>query len=61
MNIVTKFDISQKKFHHYWLPLMYKHQECTFYITASHGFIYPKDLNNLKDVIFYMEYSMKIK
>lgn len=48
MNIVTRFDISQKKFHWYWLPLIYKHQDCEFYITAARGFIYPKDLKNLK-------------
>lgn len=48
MKIVTVFDGQQKKFHWYWLPLIYKHQEVTFYVQAPRGFIYPKDIKNLK-------------
>ena len=48
MVIETHFDGNQKKFHHYWLPLIYKHQECEFHVTASRGFTYPKDIANLK-------------
>ena len=45
MIIHTKFNGEQKKFHWYWLPLIYKHQECQFYIDGD--FIYPKDIKNL--------------
>lgn len=45
MVIVTEFKGDQKSFHHYWCPLMYKHQECSFYIKGE--FIYPRDLKNL--------------
>lgn len=45
MVIVTEFKGDQKSFHHYWCPLMYKHQECQFYVKGE--FIYPKDLKNL--------------
>lgn len=45
MVIVTEFEGDQKSFHHFWCPLMYKHQECQFYIKGE--FIFPKDLNNL--------------
>ncbi len=48
MKIVTEFNGEQKKFHWYWLPLMYKHQECEFYVHAPRGFVYPKDVKNLK-------------
>lgn len=48
MNIVTVFNGKQKNFHMYWLPLIYKHQEVMFYIQAPRGFIYPKDIKNLK-------------
>lgn len=48
MKIVTTFEGNQKHFHWYWLPLMYKHQEVTFYVQAPHKFIYPKDVKNLK-------------
>lgn len=48
MKIVTEFNGEQKKFHWYWLPLIYKHQEVTFYVQAPRGFIYPKDIKNLK-------------
>lgn len=46
MVIITTFEGDQKKFHHYWLPLMYKHQECEFHVSGK--FVYPKDLKNLK-------------
>lgn len=45
MVIVTEFKGDQKSFHHFWCPLMYKHQECSFYIKGE--FIFPKDLKNL--------------
>ena len=48
MKIVTEFNGNQKHFHWYWLPLMYKHQEVSFYVQAPHKFIYPKDVKNLK-------------
>jgi len=44
--IITTFEGNQKAFHHYWLPLIYKHQECEFRISGK--FVYPKDLKNLK-------------
>ena len=46
MVIQTVFDGKQKKFHTYWLPLMYKHQECEFHVEGK--FVYPKDVKNLK-------------
>ena len=46
MVIITTFEGNQKAFHHYWLPLIYKHQECEFRISGK--FVYPKDLKNLK-------------
>lgn len=46
MVIVTTFEGNQQEFHHYWCPLMYKHQECEFHVTGK--FVYPKDLTNLK-------------
>lgn len=48
MRIVTEFDGKQQRFHYYWLPLIYKHNECQFYIQAPRGFVYPKDIKNLK-------------
>ena len=45
MVIITTFEGNQKKFHTYWLPLMYKHQECQFYVSGK--FTYPSDLKNL--------------
>lgn len=45
MVIVTEFKGDQKSFHHYWCPLMYKHQECQFYIKGE--FVFPKDIKNL--------------
>lgn len=46
MVIITTFEGDQKSFHHYWLPLMYKHQECEFHVSGK--FVFPKDLKNLK-------------
>ncbi len=35
-------------FHHYWLPLIYKHQECTFWVEGNtEKMIYPSDIPNL--------------
>jgi len=35
-------------FHHYWLPLIYKHQECKFFVEGDiEKMIYPKDVPNL--------------
>ena len=45
MVIVSSFDGNQKKFHSYWLPLMYKHQECEFHVSGK--FVFPSDLKNL--------------
>lgn len=45
MKIVTEFNGNQKHFHWYWLPLIYKHQECKFYVKGD--FTYPKDVGNL--------------
>lgn len=50
MVIVTEFKGDQKSFHYYWCPLMYKHQECQFYIKSEFQkkpLIFPKDLKNL--------------
>ena len=46
MVIKTTFDGNQKKFHWYWLPLIYKHGECTFFVDGD--FVFPKDISNLK-------------
>ena len=46
MVIISTFEVNQRAFHHYWLPLIYKHQECEFRISGK--FTYPKDLKNLK-------------
>ena len=52
MNIVIKYDGRQKLFHHYWLPLIYKHGECKFYVEdKSSSIIYPSGINNLRVVI----------
>lgn len=45
MVIITTFLGDQKPFHHYWLPLMYKHQECQFHVSGKP--VAPKDLKNL--------------
>ena len=47
MVIISTFVGDQKLFNRVWCPLMYKHQECQFYITAGPKFVYPKDLQNL--------------
>ena len=47
MVIISTFLGDQKYFNRAWCPLMYKHQECQFYITAGPKFVYPKDLQNL--------------
>lgn len=47
MKIITDYQGEQKKFHWYWLPLIYKHQEVKFFVKAPANFIYPKDLKNL--------------
>ena len=46
MQIITTFEGDQKKFHWYWLPLMYKHSDCVFNISGK--FTYPNDVKNLK-------------
>jgi len=47
--ITLKYNGDQKRFHHYWLPLVYKHGECTFVVhDESNKLIYPKDAKNLK-------------
>lgn len=47
MVIITDYTGPQNKFHWYWLPLMYKHQEVSFFVKAPNNFIYPKNLRNL--------------
>ena len=47
MVIVTTFIDDQKTFNRAWCPLMYKHQECQFFISAGPKFVYPKDLKNI--------------
>jgi len=47
MVIILTFTGDQKAFNRAWCPLIYKHQECQFFITAVPNFVYPKDLNNL--------------
>ena len=47
MVIISTFKGDQKGFNRAWCPLMYKHQECQFFITAGPKFVYPKDLKNL--------------
>ena len=48
MVIVIKYDGRQQLFHHYWLPLIYKHQECTFFVEDdTEKIIYPSDIPNL--------------
>lgn len=48
MVIVIKYDGRQQMFHHYWLPLIYKHQECKFFVEGDiEKMIYPKDVPNL--------------
>jgi len=47
MVIISTFAGDQKAFNRAWCPLMYKHQECQFFITAGPTLVRPKDLNNL--------------
>ncbi len=47
MVIITDYTGPQNKFHWYWLPLMYKHQEVRFFVKAPDSFVYPKNLANL--------------
>ena len=48
MVIVINYDGRQQMFHHYWLPLIYKHQECTFWVEGdTEKMIYPSDISNL--------------
>ena len=47
MVIISTYVGDQKHFNRHWCPLMYKHQECQFYITAGPNLVYPKDLKNL--------------
>ena len=46
MVIISTYVGDQKDFNQHWCPLMYKHQECQFYITAGPNLVYPKDLKN---------------
>tara|TARA_B100000927_G_scaffold274573_1_gene253897 strand:- start:329 stop:640 length:312 start_codon:yes stop_codon:yes gene_type:complete len=49
MVITLKFDGQQQLFHYYWLPLMYKHNECKFIVEdKTTKMIYPKDVPNLE-------------
>jgi len=51
MMIITQFEGKQKIFHHYWLPLIYKHNECQFCVEdTTRKFAYPKDIKNLQVV-----------
>ena len=48
MVITLKFEGQQQLFHYYWLPLMYKHNECKFVVEdKTSKLVYPKDVNNL--------------
>ena len=47
MVITLKFNGEQQLFHYYWLPLMYKHNECKFIVEdKTTKMIYPKDIDN---------------
>tara|TARA_B100002019_G_C21268311_1_gene600677 strand:- start:1559 stop:1864 length:306 start_codon:yes stop_codon:yes gene_type:complete len=51
MVIVTEFEGDQKKFHFFWLPLIYKHNECNFVVKDKTGkMIFPGGITNLKVV-----------
>ena len=51
MVITLKFEGQQQLFHYYWLPLMYKHNECKFIVEdKTTTMIYPNDVNNLEVV-----------
>ena len=61
MNIVIKYNGRQKLFHHYWLPLIYKHNECTFYVEDKNGsMIYPSGIRNLKVIIDINKENLKV-
>lgn len=62
MNIVIKYNGRQKLFHHYWLPLIYKHPECTFYVEDKNGsIICPSGIRNIKMVIDISKQKLKGK
>ena len=62
MNIVIKYNGKQKLFHHYWLPLIYKHNECRFYVEDKNdSLIYPSGIPNLKVVIDISKEKLKGK
>ena len=62
MNIVIKYNGRQKLFHHYWLPLIYKHPECTFYVEDKNGsIICPSGIPNIKMVIDISKQKLKGK
>ena len=49
MKILLKFDGRQQMFHYYWLPLIYKHSECAFFVEDKSGkLITPNGIKNLK-------------
>ena len=51
MVITLKFEGQQQLFHYYWLPLMYKHNECKFIVEdKTTKMIYPNDVDNLEVV-----------
>ena len=51
MVITLEFDGQQQLFHYYWLPLIYKHNECKFIVEdKTTKMIYPKDIDNLEVV-----------
>lgn len=51
MVIITEFEGDQRKFHHFWLPLIYKHQECNFVVKdKTDRMIFPAGIKNLKVV-----------
>ena len=51
MVITLKFEGQQQLFHYYWLPLMYKHNECKFVVEdKTNKIIYPRDIDNLQVV-----------
>lgn len=51
MVITLTFEGQQQLFHYYWLPLMYKHNECKFIVEdKTSKLIYPNDVGNLEVV-----------
>ena len=51
MVITLTFEGQQQLFHYYWLPLMYKHNECKFIVEdKTTKMIYPNDVGNLEVV-----------